>query len=162
PFDQSGSYSALPVMVAAMAVERSKAAPSPRRLRPDVPWGLESIVRTCLAPYPFQRYQQAEHLAEDLRRFLEDRPLRFAPELSRVERWGKWPRRHPRLTSSGSVAAVAALILLAAGAGVVGLRGHLAQARERLAAVDARDQQQEFEAGVLQALCLVNTTLESQ
>ena len=36
------------------------------------------------------------HLAADLRRFLEDQPLRYAPELSRVEGVRKWFRRHPR------------------------------------------------------------------
>ena len=53
-----------------------------------MPWSLESIVRKCLAPDPADRYQQAEHLAEDLRRFLDDRPLKHAPELSRAERAG--------------------------------------------------------------------------
>ena len=66
-------------MIEAMAVQRSQAAPSLRQYRPDAPWSLESILRKCLAPQPDQRYQQAEHLAEDLRRFQEDRPLKFAP-----------------------------------------------------------------------------------
>ena len=86
PFEQSASYSAFPLQIEAMAVERSKAGALVRAARPDVPWGLESIVRKCLDPDPARRYQQAEHLAEDLRRFLDDRPLRHAPELSRVER----------------------------------------------------------------------------
>jgi len=32
-------------------------------------------------------------LAEDLQRFLDDEPLKYAPELSRVERVRKWLRR---------------------------------------------------------------------
>ena len=106
PFEQSGSYSALPLQIEAMAVERSKAVPSVRRERPDISWGLESIARKCLAPDPARRYQQADHLADDLRRLLDDRPLKHAPELSRVERARKFARRHPRLTSSGTVAGV--------------------------------------------------------
>src|SRR5262249_55743282 len=82
PFDQSASYAPVPAIIEAMAVERSRCVPSLRAVRGDVPWGLESIVRMCLAPEAGQRYQQAEHLAEDLRRFLEDRPLRYAPERS--------------------------------------------------------------------------------
>ena len=100
PFDRSGSYSALPVQIEAMAAERSQRAPSIRADRPDLSWGLESIARRCLAPEPSARYQQAGHLADDLRRWLEDRPLRYAPELSRVERARKfaagirgWPPR---------------------------------------------------------------------
>src|SRR5439155_22560942 len=49
PFDQSGSYSPMPVLMEAMAVERSRTAPSLRQRRADVPWGLESIIRKCLA-----------------------------------------------------------------------------------------------------------------
>ena len=89
PFDHSASYSALPLQVEAMAVERSRSVPSVRQQRPEIPWGLESIGRKCLAPDPTgRRYQQAHHLAEDLEgEFLDDRPPAWrAPELSRVER----------------------------------------------------------------------------
>ncbi len=102
PFEQSGSYSVLPVQIKAMAVERSQTDPSIRRDRPDLSWGLESIVRKCLAADPSRRYQQAGHLADDLRRLLEDRPLKYAPELSRVEQARKFARRHPRLASSAT------------------------------------------------------------
>ena len=93
PFEQSASYSVMPLQIEAMATERSKAAPSLRGQRPDAPWSLESIIRKCLAPNPADRYQQAEHLAEDLRRLFDHRPLRrYAPELSQVERVVKWTR----------------------------------------------------------------------
>src|SRR5215469_11164342 len=70
PFDQSASYAPLPALIEAMAVERGRGVPSLRKKRPDVPWGLESIARKCLMPDPERRYQRAEELAEDLRRFL--------------------------------------------------------------------------------------------
>ena len=101
-------------------MERGEAAPSIRRSRPDVPWSLESITRKCLAPDPDRRYQQAEHLAEDLRRFLDDRPLKYAPELSRVEQVRKYLRRHPRLASSASIVAAAALLAFFLGTMLVG------------------------------------------
>src|SRR5581483_3442458 len=59
PFDQSGSYLLLPPQLEAMALERGKNIPSLRKARPDVPWGLESIARKCLAPDPARRYQSA-------------------------------------------------------------------------------------------------------
>jgi serine/threonine protein kinase/Tfp pilus assembly protein PilF len=162
PFDQSASYSPLPALIEAMALERARAVPSLRRHRPDVPWGLESIARMCLAPDAGRRYQQAGHLAEDLRRFLEDRPLRHAPELSTAERLAKWARRHPTLTSSASVATAAVVLLaaggLTAGAAVTGVRRHLASAQEELAATRARDSRRAYEEGTQRALCLVNTT----
>src|SRR5260370_41090346 len=76
PFDNNASYAPLPVLVEAMAVERGRGSPSLRAVRPDAPWGLESVLRRCLDPDPESRYRHAEELAEDLRRLLDDRPLR--------------------------------------------------------------------------------------
>jgi eukaryotic-like serine/threonine-protein kinase len=153
PFDQSGSYGALPHQIEAMARERSKSVPSLREARSDISWGLESIVRKCLAPDPARRYQQADHLAADLRRLLEDRPLRHAPELSRVEQARKFVKRHPRLTSSGTVAGIAVLAMLAVGSVLAGARNQLADRR-------ARDLVVAHDEGTLRALCLVNTRLD--
>jgi len=155
PFAQSGSYSALSLQIEAMALERSKSVPSLRRERPDISWGLESIARKCLASDPSRRYQQADHLADDLRRLLEDRPLKHAPELSRVEQARKFVRRHPRLTSSSTVAGIAVLVLLAVGSALAGVRNQLADTR-------AQDQVRAHDAGVLRALCLVHTRLDLQ
>lgn len=158
PFAQSGSYSPLLSLVEAMAVERGHILPSLRKTRTDVPWSLESIARKCLDPDPDRRYQRAEHLAEDLRRFLEDRPLKYAPELSRSERIRKWFRRHPQLTSSGSVATVAAVFLLAAGTTLIGVRQHLDRTQQELQLAQAQDRKRAFEEATTRALCLVNTT----
>jgi tetratricopeptide (TPR) repeat protein len=162
PFTQKGSYSALPVVVELMALERSRTVPSARRKRKDIPWGLESILRKCLMPDPAQRYQHAGHLAADLRRFLEDQPLRYAPELSRAERVRKWFRRHPRLTSSVTVAAVAAVLLAGVACGLVGLQQHLAATQRQLEASQAQERKRAFEGGTQSALCLINTTADMQ
>jgi serine/threonine protein kinase/tetratricopeptide (TPR) repeat protein len=158
PFDQSGSYSPLLSLVEAMALERGHLLPSLRPNRSDVPWSLDSIARRCLAPDPRQRYQRAEHLAEDLRRFLEDQPLKYAPELSRTEQVRKWMRRHPRLTSSGFVATVAAVLLLVTGATLSGVRAHLGYTEEQLQIAQAQARVRAFEEGTSRALCLINTT----
>ena len=153
PFAQSGSYSAIPLQIEAMALERSRAVASVRRDRPDLSWGLESIARKCLAAEPRDRYQRADHLADDLRRLLDDRPLKHAPELSRAERARKFARRHPRLASAGTVAGAAALVLLAVGSA-------LAAARSQLADAKVRDLVRAHDAGVMRALCLVNTRVD--
>ncbi len=160
PFGQQGSSSVLPEQLARMAADRAGRPPSVRGRRPDVPWSLDSIVRRCLEPDPGRRYQRAAHLAEDLRRFLDDRPLKYAPDPSRAERLRKWLRRHPRLASSGSVAAVCGLLLLGAAGAIVGVRAHLAQARAQLQDVRAHDRRVAYEAGALRALCLVSTVTE--
>jgi eukaryotic-like serine/threonine-protein kinase len=162
PFEHSVSYVLLPPQLEAMALERGRAAPSLRRGRADVPWGLESIARKCLAPDAAARYQSAGQLAEDLHAFLNDQPLRHAPELSRAERLRKWLRRHPRLTSSGSVAVLAAALLLSAGAALAGVHAHLTSTRQNLVVAEARQRKQDFDAGTQEALCLVNTLSEAQ
>lgn len=159
PFDQSGSYSAMLLQIKTMAAERSQVTPSLRSQRADVPWSLESILRKCLAPEPGRRYQRAEHLAEDLRRFLENRPLKFAPELSWVERVQKWTRRHPRLTYSCGVASIAAVALLVVGTALTSVYGRLTNTRQQLHTIQAKDRRELFEKGTLRALCLVNTAV---
>jgi serine/threonine protein kinase/tetratricopeptide (TPR) repeat protein len=156
PFKQSASYTPLPMLIESMAVERSGPAPSLMRKRPDAPWDLESIVRKCLDPNPERRYQRATHLAEDLDAFLNDQPLKHAPQLSKTERVRKWLRRHPRLTSSGSVATVAAALLISVGAALLGVRGHLQSAEAQVEADVAHDKMRLHDAGTLRALCLVN------
>ena len=162
PFEQSASYSAFPLQIEAMAIERGKQTPSVRAARPDIPWGLESVIRTCLAPEPARRYQQAEHLAEDLRRLLDNRPLRYARELSQTERCRKWARRHPRLTTAGTVAAVSAVVLCTLAMAFAGVSRHLHNTRDRLGALQARDRLAAHDAGTTEALTFVNTVIERE
>jgi eukaryotic-like serine/threonine-protein kinase len=162
PFEQDGSYSVLPTQLEAMAVERAKGAPSIRQTRSDVPWGMESIARKCLDPDPDGRYQTAEDLADDLRRLLDDRPLKFAPELSAREHVQKFFRRHPRLTTFGPVFLAATVLLVAAGSALVAVRGRLTEARSKLADVHVQARLRAHDAGLVRAQCLVNTTLSSQ
>lgn len=91
--------------------ERCRSPLPPRRFNRDVTPAMEAIVLKCLAAAPERRYQTARDLEEDLERQLANRPLRCAPEPSLRERAVKWARRHPRLSSSSSIAAFAALIL---------------------------------------------------
>jgi hypothetical protein len=88
---------------------------SPRQIRPDVPRDLDVICLKCLRKAPSQRYPTAPDLAHDLRRFLEDRPVRARP-VGFWERAVKWRRRRP--VTAALVASGAALLLLAAAAPV--------------------------------------------
>jgi WD40 repeat protein/serine/threonine protein kinase len=87
----------------------------PRRLNKAIPVELETIVLKAVEKDPEARYATAQELADDLRRFLEDRPIRARPPTWR-QRLGKWSRRHRSVLATLLVAAVTALLgLLVAG-----------------------------------------------
>ncbi len=77
--------------------------PRLRKLNPAVPRDLETIVLKAIARDPAQRYQSPTELADDLKRFVEDRPIR-ARRASVRERLWRWCRRNPAL--AGLLAAV--------------------------------------------------------
>jgi len=82
--------------------------PAPlRKLNPTAPADLETIVHKAMAKEPQDRYSTAQELADDLRRFLESRPI-AARRPTLVERGVKWCKRHKPV-----VAAAAVLLLLA-------------------------------------------------
>ncbi|WP_165232174.1 WD40 repeat domain-containing serine/threonine protein kinase [Aquisphaera insulae] len=66
----------------------------PSRLRHGVPEDLETICLKCLDREPSRRYGTADDLAEDLRRYNENQPIRArrTPRLIRIQ---QWRRRQP-------------------------------------------------------------------
>jgi WD40 repeat protein/serine/threonine protein kinase len=87
--------------------------PPPRRLDPRIPRDLETSVLTALAKDPGRRYATAGNLADDLRRFLTDRPIR-ARRTPWHERAWRWCRRNRGLSAAGglTVAAAVAVVVL--------------------------------------------------
>ena len=75
-----------------------------KKLAPGVPRDLETIVAKATARDPAGRYATAAALADDLRRFVEDRPIR-ARRISPAERLARWCRRNPVIAGSMGVAA---------------------------------------------------------
>ena len=77
----------------------------PRKLDRRIPRDLETIVLKAIAKEPGQRYTTAEQMAEDLRRFLADRPILRGGSRPAERAW-RWCRRNPVLAgAAGSVAA---------------------------------------------------------
>jgi serine/threonine protein kinase/WD40 repeat protein len=110
--------------------------PPPREVDALVPRDLETIILKAIAKDPGQRYASAAALAEDLRRFLADRPIR-ARRVTAWERGWRWCRRNPVVAGlAGSLA----VLLLALGAGLV-VNGLLRGERDRAlrAEAEARD-----------------------
>lgn len=77
----------------------------PSRIAPERPRDLETICLKCLNKLPEERYPTAGALAEDLRRFLDHRPI-LARRATLWERSVRWMYRHPQLTVMAGVLAV--------------------------------------------------------
>ena len=87
---------------------------SPRRLNPKVPVNLEVICLKCLEKEPQLRYAAAADLADDLRRFLEGRPICARPR-GALDRMLRSARRQPVVAGLTTVVLVAAFVLVAGG-----------------------------------------------
>jgi serine/threonine protein kinase/tetratricopeptide (TPR) repeat protein len=105
--------------------------PNPRRLNPAVPRDLETVLLKATAREPGDRYATAQELADDLRRFLDGRPV-AARRRGLARRAGAWALRHRPLVA----VAGAALVFTAAGLAV----SLAVVAAERTEAARQRDQ----------------------
>jgi serine/threonine protein kinase len=96
----------------------------PRTLDPRIPRDLETILMKAIEKEPRRRYQSAEALAGDLRRFLADEPIQ-ARRIGPLERLGRWGRRNPL------VAGLSAAVVLVTALGFAGVFGQMQEAKEQ-------------------------------
>jgi tetratricopeptide (TPR) repeat protein len=85
----------------------------PSRVQPGIAHDLETICLKCLEKEPAKRYATALELAEDLERYLGNRPIR-ARRTPLWERGAKWVRRHPTAATLVGLGTLAAAILVMA------------------------------------------------
>jgi serine/threonine protein kinase len=85
---------------------------APSRLDPTIPRDLETIVSKAMDKEPGRRYATAQELADDLRRFLEDRPI-LARRPTPAERAARWARRHRAVVEATAAVAFLALAIAA-------------------------------------------------
>jgi hypothetical protein len=105
--------------------------PALRRLNREIPLELETIVTRAMAKNPDERYATAQDLADDLRRYLEDKPV-LAQRPGPLTRLRKWTRRRRSLM----ISLVTSVALLLLGLGL--LAGLYALQQRRLAEAQAR------------------------
>ena len=85
----------------------SQRTPVPlKRLRPDVPIDLETIVTKAIHVEPEHRYQDAASFRDDLQRFLNDEPIK-ARRTSMFHRCRRWCRRNPGIAAATFITAFA-------------------------------------------------------
>jgi WD40 repeat protein/serine/threonine protein kinase len=115
----------------------------PRKVNPAVPRDLETVVLKAIARDPAHRYQTAAEMAEDLKRFVEDRPVK-ARRVSEAEKLWRWCRRNPGTAVLGG--ALAALLVLGTAASLLAA-GYFNRLRwnEAQAAQSERDARHEAE-----------------
>jgi serine/threonine protein kinase/tetratricopeptide (TPR) repeat protein len=106
--------------------------PRPRKVDARIPRDLETIVLKGMAKELDSRYSSAGEMAEDLHRFLADRPIRARRTPWRERAW-RWCRRNPAVASL--IASVTVLLLVAAGA--IGWAARDKAARDTAAALDS-------------------------
>jgi eukaryotic-like serine/threonine-protein kinase len=107
--------------------------PRPSCLDRAIPRDLETIVLKAIAREPQGRYATAGDLAEDLRRFLADRPI-LARRVSAAERSWRWCRRNPAwaaLMASVAVLGLAVVVISSLSALWLGERATQAEVAER-------------------------------
>jgi WD40 repeat protein/lipoprotein NlpI len=96
-------------------VLRQIAFEEPRLLRlihRAIPAELETIVLKAMAKVPAERYATAQELADDLQRFLDDKPIR-ARRATLVQKTRKWTRRHPGVVATATAALIVVVLALA-------------------------------------------------
>jgi WD40 repeat protein/tetratricopeptide (TPR) repeat protein len=88
--------------------------PRPRQINPAIARDLETIILKAMARDPRERYLPAAAMAEDLRRFLDDRSI-LARRAGPAERTWRWCRRNQ------AVAALLAALMMVFTAGFAGV-----------------------------------------
>ena len=125
-------------VVETLRLVREQEPVPPRRLNIAVGHDLETICLKCLQKEPWKRYAGASALAEDLRYFLDGKPILARP-VGRAERVWRWCKRNPWVASL--LGAVAASLLI----GMAGTSYYAIQAgnREQEALTNARHAREE-------------------
>jgi serine/threonine protein kinase len=131
----------------------------PHRLNSAIPRELETIVLKALEKNPAERYGTAQEMADDLRRYLEDKPIwaRRPTVLSRVR---KWSRRHRGVVTATVVSTILALTV---GLVLMGWQWRVAEDRRdraekaEAAAKESADQARKAEAAAKKAAAQLKT-----
>ena len=140
-----------PSRLMALITQAQPAPAPPRKVIPQIPRDLETIVLKAMSHDPAHRYASAEALADDLRCFLEDRPIQ-ARRATPIERLWRWSRRNR------AVAALAGTTLLSLL--LVAIIATTAYVRTRMALKGEATQREKAEATAVLAMSALDRIFE--
>lgn len=92
-------------VIETLEMVRTREPVPPGQLAAKLPRDLETITLKCLQKDPTRRYLTAGELADDLRRFLDGRPILARPVSSAEKAW-RWAKRNPWVAGLGTGVAV--------------------------------------------------------
>jgi eukaryotic-like serine/threonine-protein kinase len=134
----------------------------PRAIDRTIPVDLETILLKAMMKNPSERYATAQELADDLQRFLEDKPIQ-ARRPTAFDQAAKWARRHKALVAVGlgtlllgTLGLVVSNVLIAREHG----KAKAAYTREQQKAREAEDQRARAESNYRQARRAVDFFVE--
>jgi serine/threonine protein kinase len=104
-----------------------------RQINSHIPVDLETTILKAIEKNPADRYATAQLFADDLRQFLDNKPIKAKPPTWR-DRAAKWSRRHPAVVWAASLFLLAAT-LVSAGSAILISRAYQREAAEREKAV---------------------------
>ncbi len=126
----------------------------PRTLDRRIPRDLETIILKAIEKEPGSRYQTADAIAEDLRRFLADEPIK-ARQVSTTERCWRWAKRNPAIAALGAALTTVLVLLTIGSLLTAGRFANLAEIQGNLAAAERSARQEAFRQAQAESLARV-------
>lgn len=148
-----------PEIVATVRAICDDPVPRAKKLRPEVPAGLDAIADLSLRKNPRDRYESAHTLAEDLRRWSSGEPVIAKPQ-SALSTFAMWTRRNPVLASLIGLT----IASLAIGLGVSLWQRNIAMAnlREAIAQTERADDNRDHAQFLISGIINVERKLGTQ
>lgn len=84
---------------------RTREPVPPAQLQPGCPKDLETICLKAMSKDPEKRYSSCQAFADDLRAFLDGRPIAARP-VGTIEKTWRWAKRNPRVAIPSGIAAL--------------------------------------------------------
>ena len=137
---------------------KTEEPPRPRAIDPRIPLDLETIVLKAIEKDPKARYQSADALGEDLRRFLADEPIRARP-VSTMERYWRLARRNPGVAALGG--ALIGVLMLATAISLVAMEQFRTQAETQRTLADSREAERKAADAARAQVARANSDLEA-